>query len=194
MFESVPVSAWLLTPLLIFLARICDVSIGTIRIISLARGHRFLAPVLGFFEILIWLIAIRQIFQHLDNPAAFVAYAAGFAAGNFVGMKIEERLALGMVAVRLITSENATSLVSALSEADYGVTTFAAQGVTGEVRLIFMIIKRKDLDRVMALVDRFRPGAFVTISDVRSVSQGVFPEAQFRVGGRSFPGFFRKGK
>ena len=77
---------YVLLPLLIFMARICDVSIGTLRIIFVSKGKRNIAPVLGFFEVLIWITAISKIMENLDNYVNFVAYAAGFATGNFVGM------------------------------------------------------------------------------------------------------------
>jgi uncharacterized protein YebE (UPF0316 family) len=169
------VNIWLLTPLLIFLARIFDVTIGTIRIISLSRGRRILAPILGFFEVLIWLFAIRQIFANLEHISAFIAYAAGFAAGNLVGMLIEEKLALGHLALRLITAADATPLVERLRAEQFGVTTVAAQGQTGAVQLIFMVIERREYDRVMEIVRKLQPNAFVSVSDVRSASEGVFP-------------------
>lgn len=183
---SPAVNIWLLTPLLIFLARIFDVTIGTIRIISLSRGRRILAPILGFFEVLIWLFAIRQIFANLDHLSAFIAYAGGFAAGNFVGMLIEEKLALGHLAVRLITAADATPLVTELRAASFGVTTVAAQGQTGAVQLIFMVIERREYDRVMEIVRTLQPSAFVSVSDVRSASEGVFPRAEYRTAVR-FP-------
>lgn len=188
------IMAWVVTPLLIFVARLVDVSIGTVRIILLSRGHRLLAPLFGFVEILIWLVALRQIFQHLDNIAAFFAYAAGFAAGTVIGMTIEDKLALGLVAIRLITAEDSTKLIHEMSKADFGVTSFAAEGVSGQVRLIFTIIRRKELDEALALIRRWHPSAFISISDVRSASEGVFPEESFRLGGRRFPGFIRKAK
>ena len=88
---------WVVIPVLIFLARILDVSIGTLRLIYVSRGYKTLAPVLGFFEVLIWLAAIRQIMQHVDNPACFLAYALGFASGNYIGMWISEKLSIGKV-------------------------------------------------------------------------------------------------
>ena len=177
---SPAINIWVLTPLLIFLARIVDVTIGTIRIISLSRGRRLLAPVLGFFEVLIWLFAIRQIFQNVDHIAAFVAYAAGFAAGTFVGMLIEEKLAFGHLAIRMITAADATPLVERLRSENFGVTTVAAQGQTGAVQLIFMVIGRREYERVMELVRELQPAAFISVSDVRSASEGVFPKAEYR--------------
>ena len=177
---SPAINIWVLTPLLIFLARIVDVTIGTIRIISLSRGRRLLAPVLGFFEVLIWLFAIRQIFQNVDHIAAFVAYAAGFAAGTLVGMLIEEKLAFGHLAIRMITAADATPLVERLRSENFGVTTVAAQGQTGAVQLIFMVIGRREYERVMELVRELQPAAFISVSDVRSASEGVFPKAEYR--------------
>lgn len=182
---------WAVTPLLIFFARVCDVTLGTIRIISLSRGRRYLAPFLGFFEVLIWLLAIREIFEHTDHVAAFLAYAAGFAAGNFVGLMIEEKIALGHLAIRIITADDSTDLIGALRDAEFGVTSVAAQGQSGAVQLIFMVIARREYDRVMEMIGNTHPRAFVSVSDVRSASEGVFPRQEYSTSLR-FPR--RKGK
>lgn len=188
-------SIWVITPALIFIARLLDVSIGTIRIMMLSRGRRVLAPILGFFEIIIWLTAIRQIFQHLDNWAAFIAYAGGFAAGTAAGMWLEDKLAIGLIAVRVITTGRGTTLIEDLRNEGFGVTDFTGEGQTGEIHMIYAIIGRREIDRVMEAVRLHHPKAFVTISDVRSASEGFFPESgRFRIGGRAFPGFLRKGK
>lgn len=188
---SAEISAWIITPLLIFSARMCDVGLGTLRIIMLSRGRKVIAPALGFVEIMIWLIAIRQIFQHLDNIAAFFAYAAGFSAGTAVGILIEEKLALGMVSIRVITTEDARDLVEELAASDFGVTSFAAEGVAGRVRLHFTIVRRKHLRRALDIIRQLHPTAFISVSDVRSVSEGVFPESSYRL---RFPSFARKAK
>ncbi|MGA7616662.1 MAG: DUF2179 domain-containing protein [Thermoanaerobaculia bacterium] len=187
-------SPFVLTPALIFLARICDVSVGTVRIIALSRGQRLLAPFLGFFEVLIWLIAIQQIFQHLDNAAAYIAYAAGYATGNVVGMWLEDRLALGLIAVRVITNEDSTDLIERLGAAKFGVTSMAARGVSGNVRLVFMVIPRKIARRALEIVRETHPKAFISISDVRSASEGHFPAMEGRFPDMRFPGFSRKSK
>ena len=95
-FVSPEVWKWVILPLLIFCARITDVSIGTVRIVFIAKGMRLWAPVLGFFEVLIWLVAISQIIKNLTNPVTFVAFASGFAMGNYVGLLIEHKLAMGL--------------------------------------------------------------------------------------------------
>jgi uncharacterized protein YebE (UPF0316 family) len=114
--------AWVILPLIIFIARIFDVTLGTLRIIFVSRGKRNLAPILGFFEVFIWIVVISQLVQNLESFTAYIGYAAGFAAGNYVGMWLEDKLALGTYILRMITSEDITELVSRLREAGYGVT------------------------------------------------------------------------
>lgn len=166
---------WLVMPLLIFTARVMDVTMMTMRIIFVSRGRRLLAPVLGFFEVLIWLMAMRQIMQNLNNPASYIAYAAGFATGNIVGIYLERKLALGMLLVRVITVHDAADLLVELRSAGYGVTSIDAQGATGQAQLIFMIIKRKDLQDVTAMVTSRQPKAFISVEEIQSASAGIFP-------------------
>jgi uncharacterized protein YebE (UPF0316 family) len=169
---------YLVLPGLIVLARICDVTIGTLRIIVLSRGHKYLAPLLGFFEVLIWITVTAKIMQNLHNPICYVAYAGGFALGNLVGIIVEQRLAMGKVVIRIISSQNATQLITALRDKGYGVTSIPAQGSTGLVQVIFSVIKRSGLDKVVEIVKKFNPKAFYSIEDVRFVSEGVFPESR----------------
>jgi uncharacterized protein YebE (UPF0316 family) len=182
-FVSTDIYAYLVLPLLIFCARICDVSLGTIRVIFVSRGYRYLAPVLGFFEISIWLLAIGQIMRDLNNWAAYLAYAAGFALGTFVGITLEERLSLGMVIVRVITKRDCSPLIDRLKSEQYGLTMLDAEGATGPVTILFTVVKRQDLPRVVGIIKEFNPHAFYSVEDVRHASEGVFP--------RSSGGFFR---
>jgi len=187
---------YLVLPGLIFLARVCDVTLGTLRIIAVSKGHKYLAPVLGFFEILIWIMVIGKIMQNLGNVACYIGYAGGFAAGNFIGLLIEEKLAIGTVVVRVITKQASAELVENLSRQGFGVTSVAAQGSTGDVAVVYTIIKRGDIEQVAALVRQFNPNAFYSIEDVRYVSEGVFPDHKSfchrAISG--FPKLFRKGK
>jgi uncharacterized protein YebE (UPF0316 family) len=187
---------WAIIPVLIFLARICDCSIGTMRIIFIGRGHRFIAPFLGFFEVLIWLLAIRQIMMNLTNSFYYVAYAGGYATGTFVGMSIEARVAMGTLLIRIVTSQESSGLIEYLKSEGYGVTSVDAQGSRGAVNLIYTIVKRSDLGRVIGIIDRFNPRAFYTIEDVRFVREGVFPaDGISRVRGYvNTLMFWRKGK
>ena len=166
---------WVVIPLLICCARIVDVSIGTIRIMLIARGRKILPPLLGFVEVLIWLAAIRQILNNLDNVATYIGFAAGFALGNYIGMFIEEKLAMGSVVIRLITPKDSSELQLQLKKSGYGVTCIDAQGGTGQVSIIFTIVNRRDYPRVIDIINRFHPKAFYSVEDVRCVSEGVFP-------------------
>jgi uncharacterized protein YebE (UPF0316 family) len=174
----VPQSAWftwVILPLLIFLARIMDVSIGTVRLIFVSRGLKYLAPVAGFFEVLIWILVIGQIMQNLSNPLCYVAYAGGFATGNFIGILIVERLSLGMVLIRVITPREVNRLVESLKEQQYGVTSIDGQGANGPVQVVFTIVPRRQAGAVVDLIKRLNPHAFYTIEEVDHVERGVFP-------------------
>lgn len=163
-----------LIPFLIFLSRIVDVSIGTIRIICVSRGVKLLSAVLGFFEVLIWLVAISQIMKNLTSPWHYIAYAAGFGMGNYVGLAIEQRLRMGTLMMRVVTGSDPSALVSGLISEGYGVTTMDARGAMGPVKMIFMVMRRKDVDRVLDIVNRYNPNAFYTVEDVREVAQRDF--------------------
>jgi uncharacterized protein YebE (UPF0316 family) len=166
--------SYILLPILIFLARICDVSIGTLRIIFVSKGKKYIAPVLGFFEVLIWITAISKIMQNLDNYVNYVAYAAGFATGNFVGMIIEEKLAMGIQMIRVFAHERGKELVQILNSNGFGATSVEAHGAKEKVHLVYSIVHRNELEKVLELIDNFNPKAFFTIEDVKSVNEGIF--------------------
>lgn len=166
--------SYVLMPLLIFLARICDVSIGTLRIIFVSKGKRNIAPILGFFEVLIWITAISKIMQNLDNYVNYVAYAAGFATGNYVGMIIEEKLAMGIQMIRVFAHERGSELVQTLNGNGYGATVVEAHGAREKVHLIYTIVQRNELEKVLEVIHNFNPKAFYTIEDVKTVNEGIF--------------------
>lgn len=178
-------------PLLIALARITDVSIGTLRIIFVAKGLRLLAPILGFFEVSIWLGAISQVMQNLTNTTNFIAYALGFSLGNYLGMYIESRLALGMVVVRIITKKDSTLLVQSLRELRYSVTVADAHGNAGAVKIIFTVIKRSDIKTVTTLILKHNPLAVYSIEDVRHASDPDFPPVKSPRAARGFSQLLR---
>jgi len=165
----------ILLPVLIFLARVLDVSFGTIRVIFILRGRKYLAPIIGFFEILIWLVAIGRVMQNLNNVFCYVAYAGGFAAGNFMGMWIEEKLAMGTLIVQIITRQDASALIDSLKSSGFGVTAVPAQGTTGRVDIIYSVIKRSALKDVVDIIKRYNPKAFYSIEDVKFASEVIFP-------------------
>src|SRR5438309_5479251 len=123
-------------PVLVFFAELCVVTLSTIRIIFLARGLKVPASILGFFEVSIWLFAIGQVMQNLSNWGCSLGFATGFTAGNFLGVVIEKRLAIGTVVVRIITHKDVAELVSGLRAAGYGVTSVDGLGATGPVKVL----------------------------------------------------------
>jgi uncharacterized protein YebE (UPF0316 family) len=188
--------AWVVLPFLIFAARVIDVSMGTIRVIFISRGLKYLAPVIGFFEILIWLLAIGQIMKNLSNPVCYIAYAGGFAMGNFVGIWIAEKLSLGVVLIRVVTKKEASELVEYLKSARYGVTSIDGHGTAGEVKVVFTVVPRREAMAVVDLVKKFNPKAFYSIEEIGFVEKGIFPPKrklhEWRVPNFLWP--FRKGK
>lgn len=166
---------WVLLPFLIFSARIFDVTLGTLRVIFITRGMKYFSALVGFIEILIWLLAIGQIFKNLNNIACYVAYAGGFATGSFLGIYFAEKLSINKVIIRIITVKDANNLVEELRKKQYGVTTLDAHGIEGPVTIVFSIIKRDDLEAVVEIVKKFNPQAFYSVQDVKFVSEGMFP-------------------
>ena len=169
-----PLFTWLILPLLIFFARIMDVSIGTLRLIFVSKGYKFYAPLLGFFEVVIWLLAIGQIMQHLDNIICYLAYGLGFATGNYIGIYLDEKLSLGTVLIRVVPRKDTTNLINHLREQSFGASLVDIEGMTGKLKMIFTIVKRKDLKEVLGIIQEHNPQAFVTIEDVKTAQEGFF--------------------
>jgi uncharacterized protein YebE (UPF0316 family) len=161
--------SYLIVPILIFFVRVVDVSLGTIRIIFVSRGIRYLSAMLGFLEVLVWLFAISQIFRNLNSPLHYIAYAGGFGMGNFVGITIERKLSMGNRLVRIITRKDASGLLKALKEQGYGITSLDGQGATGPVKIIFSVVRRDHVSDVIKIAKKFNPKAFYTVEDVMSV-------------------------
>lgn len=166
---------WVILPLIVFFARVVDVTLGTLRIIFTARGGKVLAPLLGFVEVFIWVSVIAQVTKGAHNVVAYLAYAGGFAVGNYIGMFIEDKLAIGLLVVRAIIPDNIRHIAQTLREKGYGVTIVDARGSQGPVQLIYTIVQRKNLPEVAAIVQKAYPNAFFTVEELRSAIHGVFP-------------------
>ncbi|MBN2282193.1 MAG: DUF2179 domain-containing protein [Candidatus Marinimicrobia bacterium] len=175
---------YILIPILICLARIIDVSLGTLRIILVSKGAKIVAPILGFFESLIWLIAIGQVMQNLTNVINYIFYALGFALGNYIGIMLEQKLALGLVVVRIITRKNASEFIASMKKIKFGLTVIDAHNGDENVNLIFTVIKRTNLPQVISRIRKFNPHAFYSVEDVRSVKNAIFPTNTLRQGFR----------
>jgi uncharacterized protein YebE (UPF0316 family) len=169
-------------PVLIFIAEMAVVTLGTLRIIFISRGQKALAPLLGFFEILLWLFAISQIMQNLDKVPCFLAFAFGFTAGNFLGIVIEKSLAMGHAVVRVITHRDPAELIAALRDAQCGVTCIEGHGATGKVQIVMTVIQRKRLAQVVALIEEHHPQAFYAIDELQAASDGIFAPKRERPG------------
>jgi uncharacterized protein YebE (UPF0316 family) len=185
--------AWVILPFLIFIARIGDVSMETIRVIYISRGIKYLAPVIAFFEIIIWLLAMEVVMGDLSNIANFFAFAFGFATGTYVGLIIEEKLSIGMVIMRIVTTEESNEeITSFLQSENFGVTSLDAKGARGNVKMILTLVNRIDVPRITEHLQSTNPHAFFSIEDVRYANEGVFRPKKLNAVSGLFHGFTRK--
>jgi uncharacterized protein YebE (UPF0316 family) len=166
---------YVVLPFLIFLARITDVTLGTFRIVMVSKGQKLIAPILGFFEVGIWIIVISKIMQSMDNWMCVLAYAAGFATGNYIGLLIEDKIAMGIVKIQIITAKPALTLISDLTGSGYGITHHEANGANGKVNILYSIINRKQIPQIVELIFKHNPNAFYSIEDVKFVNKGIIP-------------------
>ncbi len=176
LFQTYPIAL----PVFIFLARILDVTLGTMRIISLSRGWKRLAPVLGFVEVFIWVVAISQLVRNLTHFSSYLAYAAGFAAGNYIGMWIEEKLALGTLTLRIFAVFEGEELSKQLASSGFGVTVLDGHGADGQVKVLFTTIHRRELEQVEKIIREVNPKMFYSVEEVRASSEGVFHPSRRR--------------
>jgi len=160
--------------LFIFGARICDVSLSTMRTLLIVRGHRLYAALIGFFEVIIYIAALSKIFSDLNNPLNLVVYAAGFATGNIIGSLIEEKLAVGTLTVQVITLKSPHELTERLRNLGYGVTVIEGQGREGKHYINQIILRRKDVPKLRKEIDDWDREAFWTVFDARSTRGGIF--------------------
>ena len=164
---------WLL-PIIVFFGRICDVTLGTLRIIFVSKGERKKAPVVGFFEVFIWVFIISQIFSHTNSWIAYLAYAGGYAVGNFIGILVENKIAFGFVLLRIYTKNDGQYLSHLLHKNNFGSTCFKGKGAISDVDVIETVITRKSQQQVKTIIDDFDPNAFYVIEDIRSKQKGIF--------------------
>ena len=176
----------LLTCLLIIAARIGDVSLGTIRTIVTIQGRRALAISISVFELMIWVFVVSRVIRDIDKePIYGVAYALGFAAGTFIGMTIEQRLALGRQVVRIITRQG-PELAQALRTGGWRVTQFDGYGRDGPVQELFIEVERKEARRVTAQARELDARCYYMVDDVRLASSADVPNRR-SAGWRTIP-------
>ncbi|MHC4610760.1 MAG: DUF2179 domain-containing protein [Planctomycetota bacterium] len=162
--------AWL--PVVIFCARVTDVSMGTLCMICTVRGHKFLAVFVSFVEILIWVYAASSVLTHLDNLANVVAYAGGFATGRALGMWVEGKLALGTQTITLISRGSAQAVAERLRFADHCVTTLTGGGRDGPVAICHAILPRRLASTAIQMAREVDPDVVVSVEDVRTTAGG----------------------
>lgn len=172
----------LILSLAILLARVADVSLGTFRMIMVFRGHRILAAVIGFFEVIIWLLAAAQVINNLDRWYLAVAYAAGFALGNYVGIWLEARFALGCEMIRCISLDPDSPVAERLRAAGFDAISFDGdRGQHQPVEIIFVIARRKRVPQLLQIIRETDPNAIYSISDVKNVYDGPGARVQHSV-------------
>ena len=160
--------------LVIFLLRICDMSMDTIRVLFVVRGKKLYVFVLGFMQAVIFVVAISSVLTKMSNLLNVLAYALGFATGNVVGMLIENRLAIGHTMVTIISSRLGANIAERLRASGYAVTEISGRGKDGTVFELHVSINRRDVDAVETVVLESDPQAFVTAEDIRPVRRGFF--------------------
>ena len=174
MFEIFDTYPWLLSAVIIFFGRICDVTLGTLRIIFVSKGERKKAPIVGFFEVLIWVFVISQIFQNAADFRVYLAYAAGYATGNYVGITVENKIAFGYQLFRIYTKKEGVELTKMLHQKGFGSTLIKGEGAVSEVYIVEAVVNRRAVKTIVEILDQFDPNTFYLIEDIRSKQKGVF--------------------
>jgi len=158
----------------IFLLRVTDMSLDTLRVLFVIRGRRSISWVLGFFQSALWVVAITSVLNNLDNLWNIVSYAGGFATGNVVGMIIEDHLAIGHAHMRIISSRWGNAIVDAIRNSGYAATELAGRGKDGTVSVINCSIQRKDIRNLKIEISRIDPDAFITVEEIRPLHRGFW--------------------
>jgi uncharacterized protein YebE (UPF0316 family) len=159
--------------LFIFFARVLDMTLATTRMLMMFRGRKLEASLLGFAEIYIYILALSRVVGSLDNPLNLLAYAAGFAAGTYVGGVVEERIGLGFLTVEIVCKGcPAAEMADQLREAGFGVTVLHGEGREGPTKVLFISLRRKAYRQLMSILNQRDPEAFVTVLDARQAQGG----------------------
>lgn len=170
----------LLTGLFIFGARVADMSLATFRILMLMRGQNLTAAAIGFFESAFYIVALIEVIKHVNNPINVLFFAGGFAAGNYVGGYIEERVAIGYVNAQIISVKSYESLKKKLRNEGFGVTAVEGCGKEGVHYVLYVMLKRRHLPKMMRMVEAEDPHAFISVMDTRKIVGGFFTKRKFK--------------
>lgn len=160
---------------LIFFARVLDVSLSTVRTLMVVQGRKVQAAAIGFFEVGVYVTVLGKVVNSLDNPLNLLAYCLGFAAGNYVGITIENKIALGNLSAQIIPGENTKDeLLDALRENGFGVTVLVGEGLKGSREIFNVVLNRKDLKRLREIVESIDKDAFLTVNNISPIRGGYF--------------------
>jgi uncharacterized protein YebE (UPF0316 family) len=168
-------------PIVIFLLRIVDVTLDTMRVLFMVRGRRLPAGILGFLMALVWIIAVGNAMKHLDSIWHILGYAAGYGTGTMVGITIENFVAFGLIQLRIVSKHGGVEIAEALRDRGYGATEFSGFGRDGAVEIVQSVVQRAHMDEVLALVDKFDDTAFVTVEDPQVLRGGSVVSREWRV-------------
>lgn len=152
---------------IIMCMRIADVTLGTFRTILVVQGRKYYAAIAGFFEVLIWIFAMRYVVQHLDNTINLIGYAVGFALGNVLGITLEQHVALGYAQINVVSLHHTDDIAMKLRSSKFGVTILPAEGGSGGVSILIVIAKRKFQKDIMKIVESVDKHAFITVQQSR---------------------------
>ena len=168
-------------PIVIFLLRIVDVTLDTMRVLFMVRGRRLPAGILGFLMALVWIIAVGNAMKHLDSIWHILGYAAGYGTGTMVGITIENFVAFGLIQLRIVSKHGGVEIAEGLRERGYGATEFSGFGRDGAVEIVQSVVQRAHLDEVLGIIDRFDDTAFVTVEDPQVLRGGSVVSREWRV-------------
>jgi uncharacterized protein YebE (UPF0316 family) len=162
----------LLLGLVVFFARVMDVSMGTMRTISIVQGRTKVAFLLGFLEVSMWLVVISAVIHRIvEKPILGIFYALGFSTGNVVGIILEKRIAFGHMVLRIITPRAGKAMAEKVRDCGFGVTTFQGEGLSGPVTMLYVVCRRRDLPCVIQIARSVEPDAFYITEQAGSVSK-----------------------
>lgn len=166
--------------LFIYFAKVSDVTLTTIRMIMVVKGRRIQAAAIGFVEIIIYIMALGKVLEDLSNPINVLMYATGYATGNYLGIYVEEKMALGSIIAQVIAPGNSMKLAEKLREEGFGVTVAEAYGKDGMQHILNIAMQRKNLHKLYKVLDEYDTKTFVTITDARSTRGGYFTSLKRR--------------
>ena len=175
----------IIIPLLIFGARVLDVTLGTIRIVYISKRMKYLASLFGFFEVVIWLLAIAQIMLNLTNIFYYIAYAAGYAVGNYVGIYVESKIMIGKYFIKIISSTEVNNLESSLREMGFATTKIKAESEGKDANIIFVIIQKKYLQKVKDFIYSYNPKALLSVDELQTESDFSVGKVKRRFRGKN---------